>query len=114
VPKFRQVAPEARSRLVSGAGQSKGYQERAPYREAVASLTNGQLIEIEPEESENLRQVKVRLRRAAKEVGRDVQYGETREGTLLIWLAEVPRQRRRRRTGDQDGELPAPQEEMTP
>ena len=100
----------------SGGGQSRAYQERAPYREAVANLEDGQLIALELEASENLRQVKVRIRRAAKEIGREVSYGGTAEGTLLAWLAEAPRRRRRRRSrsASQDADLPAPQKEMAP
>jgi hypothetical protein len=73
VPKIREVGAEARSRLIDGSGQGKGYRERAPYREAVATLEGDRLIEIEPEEGENLRQLKVRLRRAAGEIGREIQ-----------------------------------------
>ena len=100
MPRFTQVGLDARSRLVSG---GKGYQERAPFREAVASLTGDAMVEIEPEQGERLQAIRVRLRRAAREVGREIQVGETREGTLLVWLAEgAPRRRgsRRRATTD--------------
>ena len=111
--RVKTVGQEARERLVSG---GKGYQERQPYREAITSLSGDQLVELEPEPGETLRQMRVRVRRAAKEVGREVQYGETREGTLLVWLAEEVRRRRRRRTADQQpgADLPDPQGEMLP
>ena len=119
MPKIREVGVEARSRLIDGSGRGKGYQERAPYREAIASLEGDRLIEIEPEGGENLRQLKVRLRRAAGELGREIQYGETREGTLLAWAGEHARRRERRgrrRTshGQHGPELLTPQEEMAP
>ena len=116
MPRFTQVGLDARSRLVSG---GKGYQERAPFREAVANLSGDGMVEIEPEQGERLQAIRVRLRRAAKEVGRQVQVGETQEGTLLVWLADAgqPVRRRRRRRGVEDGQgqdLQAPQEEMPP
>ena len=94
MPRFTQIGPEARSRLISG---GKGYQERAPFREAVANLSGDGMVEIEPEQGERLQAIRVRLRRAAKEVGRQVQVGETQEGTLLVWLAEETSRRRGRR-----------------
>ncbi len=101
MPKFKTVGPEGRSRLVSG---GKGDQERQAYREAVTSLSDQQLVELEPEDGETLRQLRVRVRRAAKDVGRDIKYGETTEGTLLVWLAEPVRRRRRRRTDVEEAE----------
>ena len=97
MPRFTQIGPEARSRLISG---GKGYQERAPFREAVANLSGDGMVEIEPEQGERLQAIRVRLRRAAKEVGREIQVGQTQEGTLLVWLAEETSRRRgkRRRT----------------
>ena len=101
MPRFTQVGPESRSRLISG---GKSFQERAPFREAVASLTSDAMVEVEPEQGERLQAIRVRLRRAAKEVGREIQVGETQEGTLLVWLADaaqpVRRRRRRRATPD--------------
>ena len=100
MPRFTQVGLEARSRLISG---GKGYQERAPFREALAGLDNNGALEIEPEQGERLQAIRVRLRRAAKEVGREIQVGETQEGTLLVWLAEeTPRGQRRRRRATTD------------
>ena len=95
MPRFTQVGLEARSRLISG---GRGYQERGPFREALAGLDNEGTLEIEPEQGERLQAIRVRLRRAAREVGREIQVGQTREGTLLVWLAEgAPRSRGRRR-----------------
>ena len=101
MPRVKAVGPEARARLISG---GKGYQERQPYRDAVTSLSDQQLVELAPENGETLRQLRVRVRRAAKDVGREIQYGETTDGTLLVWLAEPVRRRRRRRTETEEVE----------
>ena len=85
MPRFTQVGLDARSRLVSG---GKSFEERAPFREAVANLSGDAMLEIEPEQGERVQAIRLRLRRAAKEVGREIQVGQTREGTLLVWLAE--------------------------
>jgi hypothetical protein len=92
--KISTVGPEAKERLQQ---TSKGYQERAPYREALTGMVGDQMFELEPESGETLRKLKVVIRRAAGEAGRDIQYGETDQGTLLIWIAE-PTQPKRRRT----------------
>ena len=92
MPRFHQVGLEARARL-----RTKGADARASYREAIANLEDGQLIELEPESGETLRSLRVNLRRAAKEVGREVQSGETNEGTLLVWLAQSAQPTRRGR-----------------
>ncbi len=100
MPRFTQVGLDARSRLVSG---GKGYEERAPFREAVAGLSGDAMLEIEPEQGERLQAIRLRLRRAAREAGREIQVGQTQEGTLLVWLAEeAPRKRGRRRRGTTD------------
>jgi hypothetical protein len=114
MPRIRAVGEEARARLVSGAG---GHDQRQPYRDAIAGLGAGDVIEVIPESGEALRTLKVRLRRAAREVGRVIRYGETVDDTLLVWLA--PGQRRRRRTTDREGQdqgpaSPTPQEELPP
>ena len=114
MPRFTRVGLEARSRLVSG---GKGYQERAPFREALAGLDHNGTLEIEPDQGERLQAIRVRLRRAAREVGRAILVGETQEGTLLVWLADAtqPVRRRRRSTDQQQGnDLPDPQGEMLP
>lgn len=81
--------------------RTKGYQEREPYRDAVLSLVANSTIEIEPDQGETLRKIKLNLARAAKEVGRAISYGETVEDTVLAWLADAdgaPRRRRARRS----------------
>ncbi len=94
---IRRVDTNAKQRLKQ---RTKGYQERAPYREAVLSLSGGATIELEPEADETLRKIKLYLARAAKEVGRSISYGETQENTVLAWLSDsdaAPRRRRGRR-----------------
>lgn len=93
-----QVDASAKQRLKH---RTKGYQEREPYREAVSSLSIDGTIEVEPDEGETLRKIKLNLARAAKEVGRTITYGDTNENTVLAWLADAeapPRRRRARRT----------------
>jgi hypothetical protein len=85
---------EARSRLKS---EAHGYAERAAYREAIGSLTDDRMLELEPDAGETMRSLKLTVTRAAKEVNRDVRYGESDEGTLLVWLEDRPRTTRRRR-----------------
>lgn len=94
---IRRVDNSAKLRLKQ---RTKGFQERAPYREAVLSLEGDATIELEPESGETLRKIKLNLARAGKEVGRPVSYGETEEGTVLAWLTDgdaSPRRRRGRR-----------------
>ena len=62
MPIFNVAAPDAQLRLVS---QSKGFQQRAAYRDHLAQLNDGIRWEIEPEEDETLRKLKVNVRRAA-------------------------------------------------
>lgn len=95
--RVKTVGPEARLRLIPRTGVSEAYRLRAPIREAIAALKGEDTIELEREKHETLRQVKVVARRAAKEVGLEIQYGETEEDTLLVWLAQ-PRRRRQGRT----------------
>jgi hypothetical protein len=110
------AGPEARSRVIPRTAATRAYQLRAPVREAIARLRGEEHLELSPESGETLRQLKVVARRAAREAGREIQYGETREDTLLVWLAEPARRRRRRRAADQGQEtdLRAPQEELPP
>jgi hypothetical protein len=98
MPTIRPAAADARARLKQGVGQ--GYLNREPYRRALQGLSGDQLLELEPDEGESLRKIRVNLARAAKEVGKEVRSGETQEGTLLVWLAEGPRRRRQRVTPD--------------
>jgi hypothetical protein len=93
MPVFKDVGPEARDRLIS---ISKGYQQRQVYRDMLGRLDDGKDIEVQPEAGETIRKIKVNVRRAANDVGVNVAYGETREGTLLVWK-EAARERRGRR-----------------
>ncbi len=95
--KINEVGTAARARLVPRGTGAEAYRLRAPIREAIASLDGEQLLELEADAGESARHIKLMARRAAKEVGRDIQYGETEEGTLLVWLAEPTKQRRGRR-----------------
>jgi hypothetical protein len=91
---IRTVDLSAKNRLKQ---RTKGYQEREPYRQAVLSLTSDSTLEIEPESGETVRKIKLNLARASKEVNRDIKYGETHDGTVVAWLAEVDGAPRRRR-----------------
>jgi hypothetical protein len=95
--KISTVGPEAKERLQS---TGKSYLDRAPYREAIADLSDGRMLELELEAGETVRKLKLSVRRAANEVGRVIQYGETDQGSLLVWIAEPKQQRRRRRSAD--------------
>lgn len=66
-------------------------------------MTTERGIELSPDEGESLRKLKLNLARAAKEVGRNINYGETTENTIIAWLAEgdaAPRRRRARKSAD--------------
>lgn len=90
--RVRTVGPEAKLRLKK---IGKGYQERQPYREAIGALVGETHIELDPEGSETLRKLKLMVRRAAREVGKEIDYGVTEQDSLLVWIAQ-PRARRRR------------------
>ena len=92
MPIFKDVGPEARGRLVS---TSKGFQQRQVYRDMLSRLEDGREVEVEPEAGETIRKIKVNVRRSANEVGISIGYGETQDGTLLVWKA-APRERGRR------------------
>jgi len=68
--------------------RTKGYTQREPYRRAIANLTEDRAIELSPQRGETLRSLKLNLVRAAKEVGRNIAYGETSDGALVAWLDE--------------------------
>ena len=93
MPIFREVGPEARQQVLR---TSKGYQQRQIYRDNLSKLGEGQVWEVQPESDETLRKLKVNVRRAANELGINVAYGDTAEGTLLVWR-EAPREIGRRR-----------------
>src|SRR6266496_3650447 len=91
MPQITTVDIEARNRLVK---RTTGSEARAPYRQAIANLSADRALELEPDEGETLRKLKLNVARAAKEATRDVEYGESDTGTLLVWLREKPRQKR--------------------
>src|SRR5947207_864969 len=93
MPVFHEAGPEARQRLIS---TTKGFQQRQVYRDMLSQLEDGRDMEVQPEAGETIRKIKVNVRRSANEVGVNVGYGETQDGTLLVWK-EAPRQRRARR-----------------
>ncbi len=68
-------------------------EERALYRDAIATLSGGRDLSTGPRRGESLRTLKRLTNRAAKEIRRDVKHGETQEGTLLVWLARPIRRR---------------------
>jgi hypothetical protein len=77
MPRFREVGPEARERLVRS---NKGYQQRQVYRDNLGRLGEGRIWEVAPESGETLRKIKVNVRRAANELSMNIGYGETPEG----------------------------------
>src|SRR4051794_4143905 len=85
---------DARLRL---RGRAPGHDARAPYRDAIANLSSGRMPELEPDAGETIRKLKLLVNRAAKEVNRQVAYGETDAGTLVVWLEETKRRIRRHR-----------------
>lgn len=93
MPVFREAGPEAKGRLKQ---TSKGFQQRQIYRENLSKLTEGKFWEVQPEGDETLRKLKVNIKRAANELNINVRYGETHEGTLLVWN-EAARERTSRR-----------------
>ena len=95
MPQIRQQDSTARLRLKQ---RTKGYQEREPYRQAIASLSGTNTVELVPEGDESLRKIKLNLARAAKETGMSIGYGETHDDSVLAWLTngEAPRRRRGR------------------
>jgi hypothetical protein len=93
MPVFHDAGPEARSRLIS---TSKGFQQRQVYRDMLARLGDGKDIEVQPETGESMRKIKVNVRRSANEIGISIGYGETQDGTLLVWK-QAPREMGRRR-----------------
>jgi hypothetical protein len=98
---IREVDVSAKQRVKQ---RTKGYQEREPFREAVASLTPENAIELSPETGESLRKLKLNLARAAKEVGRNISYGETTDDMIVAWLADGEPGQKRRRGRRKDGE----------
>jgi hypothetical protein len=86
---FNVAPPDARLRLIN---QSKGFQQRAIYRDHLSQLNDGVRWEIQPDD-ETLHKLKVNVRRAANELNLTIRYGDTADGTLLVWK-EVPTERK--------------------
>ena len=57
-------------------------------------MSETRMLELEPEEGESLRKLRLNVNRAAKEANRQVDYGVSDEGTLLVWLLERPKKKR--------------------
>ena len=94
---IREVDVSAKQRVKQ---RTKGYQEREPFRQAVANLVADKAIELTPEGTESLRKLKLNLARAAKEVQRNIAYGETGDNKIVAWLEDAnagPKRRRGRR-----------------
>ena len=85
---------EARNRLKD---RTPAYDARAPYREAIANLTDARALEVTPEAGESMRKLRLNINHAAKEVNRSVGYGVSAEGTLVVWLQDKPRKTRGQR-----------------
>jgi hypothetical protein len=107
MPRIRQVEPDARDRLVRS---GRGHAQLRPYLEAIASLKGNQMLEVEPEERETMRLIRLRVTRASRQLGKALTCGTTREGSLLVWLAEPSKAgptpvKRTRRKRNADGVL---------
>ena len=98
---IREVDVSAKQRVKQ---RTKGYQEREPFRTAVQNLTADKAIELSPESGESLRKLKLNLARAAKEVGRNIAYGETTDDMIVAWLQEGDTGQKRRRARKKDAE----------
>ena len=104
MPVFREVGPDARQRLKK---TSKGYQQRKIFRDNLTTLAEGKFLEVEPEDGESVRKLKVNIRRSANELNMNVDYGDTVDGTLLVWT-EPARERGRRGRPRKNAEGSAP------
>lgn len=91
---IREVDISAKQRVKQ---RTKGYQEREPFRQAVTNLTPDKAIELAPENGESLRKLKLNLARAAKEVQRNITYGETVDNKIVAWLEDGSTGGKRRR-----------------
>jgi hypothetical protein len=101
MPEIRTVdLAEARQRLK----RAGGYETRAPLRQAIAKMSETRMLELEPDEGESLRSLKLNVARAAKEVNREVDSGVSAEGTLLVWLPDKPKRKRGPRKRKEMGE----------
>lgn len=79
--------------LVRLADTSNGHRYRQPFRDALQALQPGATLELSPEGGESLRKLKVNLRRSANEINVSIAYGETSDGTVLVWLKEARKTR---------------------
>ena len=104
MPTVQTVDSGARAKL-----RNNRTDDRAPYREVIANLSGDRALELTPGDGETLRKLKMTITRAASDVGRVIRYGETEEGTLLVWLADqgASRQRRTRRRKADPADLAA-------
>jgi hypothetical protein len=84
---------EAKARLLK---QGPAAAWREPYIEAIQSLSGDEILEVEPEDDETLRQIRMRLSWTARQLGKDIQVGETLDRTLLVWRGHAAGSRRRR------------------
>ena len=90
MPSIRSVdADEAQQRL---RGRTHREPPHAPFRAVLADLADDGVVEVPPEAGESLHTLKLRVSRAAREVGRRVAYGVTGRGALMVWL-ERPKNR---------------------
>src|SRR5688500_14386526 len=78
MPRIRQVEPDTRDRLVRS---GRGHAQLRPYLEAIASLKGNQMLEVEPEERETMRLIRLRVTRASRQLGKELTCGTTREGS---------------------------------
>ena len=92
---------DAKNRLKA---RARGYDARAPYREAIANLTDAEALELTPEASDSIRKLRINLSRAAKEVNRQIAYGVNAEGNLIVWLEAAKPTRRPRKPRAAAGE----------
>jgi len=93
MPRFRTADRSALTRLRPRPGVTDA---RAPFREAIASLAPGELLEFRAEGGESMRALKVNASRAATEANVAITHGETTDGALLVWLKSESGRRRRR------------------
>ena len=84
---------EAKARLLK---QGPAAAWREPYIEAIQGLAGDAILEVEPEDDETLRQIRMRLSWTARQLGKAIQVGETLDGTLLVWRDQAAGTRSRR------------------
>lgn len=88
------VGLDARSRL-----HEKTTPWKDEYRSALMQLNESQMLEVSPDEGESMRTLKMRVSSTSREMGREMKYGETEDGKLLVWVhPSTSVSRRKRRT----------------